>query len=213
MPLDNCLVRAVGFPRLFGLPSTFKPARASITTSACFTLLTSPCLAACDYLLHINPSQTTVPFAARRATARSLPHYLLPSLTAHASSSIKTSLIRPSQCQTCIKPTRSSGLTNRVIASFSALYPAHTLCCFVTTALPRHDNEQKNLAHAHNPLLCSRAVTHLPAGILTSRVLVVVASVRNLTRPSRGGDTTLSRHHSNLALPSATPLQTCLTVV
>ena len=50
MPLDNCLVRAVGFPRLFGLPSTFKPARASITTSACFTLSTSPCLAACDYI-------------------------------------------------------------------------------------------------------------------------------------------------------------------
>jgi hypothetical protein len=74
--LNNCLVRAVGFPRLFGLRSTLSPSRTtSITTSACFTLPTSSCLAACDYILS-NPLGPSIRRASGHCT---LTTCLLPS--------------------------------------------------------------------------------------------------------------------------------------
>jgi hypothetical protein len=81
LPPTRCLLIIALFapldsPRFFGLPSTLSPTRASITTSACFTLSTSPCLAACDY-------QTLVDSSLRRASGSYITCH--PSPTAHAS--------------------------------------------------------------------------------------------------------------------------------
>jgi len=95
---DNCLVRAVGFPRLFGLRSTLSPSRTGITTSACFTL-SSSFVSCCLF-----------PPSTRRASGHcTLAIYRLPSLvthslTAHAFSSIKTRLIRPSARRASSQP-------------------------------------------------------------------------------------------------------------
>ena len=100
MHLIIALFAPLDSPDFFGLPSTLSPSRTSITTSACFTLPTSSCLAACNcYQLLFDR-----PLAARRATAHSPSTDCHHSPTAHAFSSIKTRLIRPSARRASSQP-------------------------------------------------------------------------------------------------------------
>jgi hypothetical protein len=126
LPPTRCLLIIALFapldsPRFFGLPSTLSPTRASITTSACFTLLTSPCLAACDY-------QTLFDCSLRRASGHYTLINYLPSITHSACvfASIKTSLIRPSARRASSQPALAA-LQTESSRPFSALSSLHFL--------------------------------------------------------------------------------------